>query len=226
MTKLACCLAISSILTASLFLNAQADSSEKPLGDVAREQREKKKLQDSAHASRVFSDDDVAPAASEPPAVADKQAPHPDSADKSPASSEPSAKDDKANTAPNTPKSVFDRPRDTTPDVMVVPKGTQIRVDYGKRTVIVPVRVGFSTAIPALSPVKVRVARVYVHAYSNPDPNVTSTTLDYVDQITLVSVTVGGKSYPVQCDVLPLLPGASTNSEMVFTLEEPLSISY
>ena len=104
--------------------------------------------------------------------------------------------------------------------MIVVPAGTEIRVDVRERKVVVPVRVGFSTPIPALSKVAVQVSRSYVPAGygSNGAPSV-----DFVDYATVAAVTVEGRTYEVKADTVPLLRG-ETNSEVTFVLSAPVSV--
>jgi hypothetical protein len=142
----------------------------------------------------------------------------PSVADSKPASAVPTKKQDVAEGSSKT--SILDRPKDTTPDEIIVPAGTEIHVDVEDRKIVNPVRVGFATPIPALSKVALRVDRNYVpYAYLVNGQSYR----DYVDYATLTAVTVGDSTYPVQADALPLLKGA-TNREMIFVLNEPVHI--
>lgn len=108
-------------------------------------------------------------------------------------------------------------------DAIVVPAGTEIKVDVDQHKTIVPVRVGFTTAIPALSQVTVNVNRLYVNVpISYQGPEVSSYT-DYEDNATLTAITVAGKNYEVQARPIRLSKGG-TNNEVTFVLDAPLSI--
>jgi hypothetical protein len=106
-----------------------------------------------------------------------------------------------------------DKKRDS--DTLVVPAGTEIRVEFtqpyggsadvitGK--VVTPVRVGWATAIPALSKVKMNVAAGFVD---------------------LASVTVGKVSYKVNTNAIELYTSATgSDSELGFVLREPVEIA-
>ena len=108
-------------------------------------------------------------------------------------------------------------------DALVVPKGTQIQTDISRTSpgtpatpyeydgkVEIPVRLGFSTAIPVGSKVAVRITDRHVDEG-----------LQFAAE--LVAVTVQGKSYKVQTDQMPVDP--STAKEVTFTLLKPLKIS-
>ena len=116
--------------------------------------------------------------------------------------------------------SVLDSRKESTADGIVIPAGTQIRVDGIKHTVVVPVRVGFATPIPALSGVKLETSRSNFNTTNATDGVPLQS---YTDYTILTSVTVNGATYPLKTDVLPLLTGA-TNTELVFTLREPVTI--
>jgi hypothetical protein len=125
-----------------------------------------------------------------------------------------------------TTTNVLDRPKDPSPDGIVIPAGTELKVNIGQHKTVVPVRVGFATPIPALSQVTVQVTRSYVVLpYPNaggptytPNPNV-----DYTEFATITAVSVDGKAYQMRTDSVPLWRGG-TNSEVTFVLSEPLKI--
>ena len=175
----------SAILILGLVGGARAqDSTDRPLGDVAREQRE---LRKQPKPEKVYGNKDVAPATS------------PDNSDStSSKSSEASSKsaeaksaetssdagkviDAKAKTSlpaaggraaakaetpvsrtalgrPGLDRPGLDRPKDSAAenadDLLIVPEGAQLKIDISEGKVVVPVRVGFATAIPALSKVR------------------------------------------------------------------------
>jgi len=229
MTRIASLLGASAALLIVALAHAQADSQDKPPGDVAREQREIQKQHSKNNRTRVFTNDDLQSGSDEQTRDSAAEQDTRADAEKTAADAKKQRADSKENskdlTTDRRPQPVLDRDKDSAPDLQVIPKGAQIHVDFNTKKVVVPVRVGFATPIPAGSPVKLQIARTYLQAYPNPDPNIRVPLLDYADQVTLVGVTAGGRVYPVQCDVLPLMLGA-TNSEMVFTLQEPLSIPY
>ena len=112
--------------------------------------------------------------------------------------------------------SVFDRPNNPNDDdnFIVVPAGQEIRVEplspensaptsaitYGK--VVLPVRVGFATAIEPLAKVQIRYAG----------------TTDYGTVYRLVGVEIDKKIYRTKTDLVPYA------MEMRFTLTKPLRI--
>jgi hypothetical protein len=125
-------------------------------------------------------------------------------------------------------RSVMDRPVGEKPDPYVVPAGTEIRVDLLDSKVIVPVRLGFATPIPALSKVAVQTDRAY---YPTAYFNTASGYIGYGNYATLTAVTIGNKTYPLQCnrvqvDGVSLANGPSSGSsrDAVFILSAPVSI--
>lgn len=96
-------------------------------------------------------------------------------------------------------------------DVLVVPAGTEIRVEFAQTggvahvltgKVVVPVRVGWTTAIPATSKVIGETHATFV---------------------VLTSITIGDVAYKVKTNLMSLFTTAS-GSELRFTLAEPLQI--
>jgi hypothetical protein len=198
--------------------------------DAAREQREIQRQHDkSAQTTKVLTNDDL---------VASSKTSTPDASEQSPSgvnpkfketadsqnSSEPAIRETEASKGNSESRAlagpVLDRPQDSKPDVFVVPAGTELKVDIDQHKITVPIRIGFATAIPALSQVSVEIARSYV---SVPDFSTSISYVDYFEFATLTAVTVGGDTYPVQTDSLRLLKGA-INSELTFTLMAPLKI--
>ena len=114
--------------------------------------------------------------------------------------------------------------KESSENVIVVPAGTEFRVDVDQHKMVLPVRVGFDTAIPALSEVTVQTNRTYINVpTSYQGPSVTSYT-DYVDNATVVAVTVNGKTYDLQTNQAALAKGG-TNNEVSFILSKPVTIS-
>lgn len=145
--------------------------------------------------------------------------------------------EDRAQKPAENKRSVLDRPLGEKPDPIIVPAGTEIRVDLVDSKVLVPVRVGFATPIPALSKVAVKINRVYPPAYvesgSTPQLSVPARYAEYGE---ITAVTIDGKTYPVQTDSVPLAsPGSSAvtldNSigssvhDVKFVLSAPLAIA-
>ncbi len=107
--------------------------------------------------------------------------------------------------------------------VLVVPKGTRIQTDIAKTfpdtpptpfeydgKVEIPVRLGFITAIPAGSVVRVQIYATYADT-------------GYQYAARLVAVTIDGTEYRIQTDRLPVDP--SSVKEVTFTLLKDLKIS-
>jgi hypothetical protein len=194
---------------------AQQDSHTSALGATAREQRElRKQRQKTTPPVAVHTDDEIATTGSD--GAGKKASPSP--AD-SPAKPQPLAEEGKSLPS-GRPRPVLDRPQDSAPDMIVVPAGTELRVDIHQHKVVVPVRVGFATPIPALSQVAVEVSRTYVNT---PYSATAVPYVDYVEYATVTAVTVEGRTYEVQSDSIPLLKGW-TNSEVTFTLAGPVAV--
>jgi hypothetical protein len=137
----------------------------------------------------------------------------------------------KANPSASTPSrsGVFDRPQQTSPDVIVVPAGRQIKVDISEENpprdvplrmfsgkVTVPVRVGWATAIPALTKVTVEVSALY---YPVPGRSV-----DYQGVAQLTAVMLDGTRYDLHTDQVPMLAGSA--SELTFTLLKDVTLKH
>jgi hypothetical protein len=133
------------------------------------------------------------------------------------------------------PRSVMDRPLGEKPEPLVVPAGTEVRVDLVDGKVVVPVRVGFATAIPALSKAVVKIDRVYGPTAYDANGNLLGNTR-YAEYGVLTAVTINGATYQVETNSVPLAtPGSSAVSadnsmgdsvhEVKFVLSAPLSIA-
>ena len=130
--------------------------------------------------------------------------------------------------------SVMDHPLAEKPDMIVVPAGTEIRVDMVDGKVTVPVRIGFSTPIPALSKTSVKVDRIYAPSAYDANGNLLNNGR-YAEYGVLTAVTVSGVTYKVETDSVPLAtPGSSAVSadntmgnsphDVKFVLSAPLEI--
>lgn len=142
---------------------------------------------------------------------------------------------DKAQKPATSPRSVLDRPMGERPDPFIVPAGTEIRVDIVEGKVVVPVRVGFATPIPALSKAAVKINRVYPPTYAESGAAQASVPVRYAEYGELTSVTIDGRTYAVQSDSVALgtpgssvvTPGNSLGSsphDVKFVLSVPLAI--
>jgi hypothetical protein len=111
-------------------------------------------------------------------------------------------------------RTALDRPKDSAAenadDLLIVPEGTQLKIDISEGKVVVPVRVGFATAIPALSKATVRVSL--------------QGTGDSVYIAELTDVTVEGVRYGVQADLVAVPGPQALPSEVTFTLLKQVSI--
>ena len=222
-------MALSATIVILGLAQAQALSEDSPLGDVARELRKAKQGDGTSaveRAHKVYMNADVVSdppktaeegAASSPPVVG-KDAGSNKSSTPHTEGAEATRKADSAKLRGGRP--ILDREPDATPDVIVVPAGTEIRVDVREQKVALPVRVGFSTPIPALSNVAVQMSRSYVPAGygSNGVPS-----FNYVDYATATTLIIEGKAYEIQADTVPLFTGA-TSGEVTFVLSAPVSI--
>ncbi len=113
-----------------------------------------------------------------------------------------------------------------------MPAGTEIRVDLVEGKVVVPVRVGFATPIPALSIASVKVNQAYyTPVFSVVSNSPGNAPVAFGENAELTAVTVRGVTYPVQANTVPLtaLGAGRTRSLMsdrdtVFVLSAPLAI--
>ena len=205
---------------------AQPQSQDKALGDVAREQQEVRKQQKKVVPAKVYSDVDAITGES-----ANSQPRSDESKDV--VESKPTQVE-KAQSA-RSDCNVVDQIPDNKPDVIIVPAGTEIRVDVIEGKVIVPVRVGFSTPIPALSKAAVQVNPVYFYGY-NGNYGAYGTygagPVAYVENAVLTTVTVRGVTYPVQASTVPLdsagtsrgVIAPSSPHDATFVLSAPIAI--
>jgi len=125
---------------------------------------------------------------------------------------------------------VLDAPKQNLPDVIVVPAGTQIKVDISQENpplnvplrtfsgkVTIPVRVGWATVIPALTKVTVEVSALYYPVAGRYD------NVGYQGVAQLTAVMLDGKRYDLQTDQVPLLAGSAT--EATFTLLDDVTLN-
>ncbi len=141
---------------------------------------------------------------------------------------------DKGQKADANRRSVLDRPLGEKSDPIIVPAGTEIRVDIVEGKVVVPVRLGFATVIPALSKAAVKIDRVYPATYAEHGVP-SSVPVRYAEYGELTSITIDGRTYSVKSDSVALgTPGSSAvtpdNSighsvhDVKFVLSAPLAI--
>jgi len=202
---------------------AQTVSPDKSLGDFAREQKAQKALQKSngGKVLNLVGTSDASAAGSDAGPSSNKQG-----ADEAKSQLESAQKSKTSD--------VFDNSLSDKTEPWIVPAGTQIRVDLVDGKVIVPVRVGFATPIPALSKVAVQVDRTY---YPTGLVNISDRVgyVGYADYATLTAVTVGGVTYPVASSAIPVAtPGSgavtldntmgSSPRDATFVLSEPVAI--
>ncbi len=220
---------IRSILTiAILFIvfapagNAQQEPATDSVADATREQKQSKSEPKTSAKKKVYTNADVVPseAAAEKGAQANPLAASPQGeaaqAHPSPANAgQPAAvKDTKAQGQDVSRSSIFDRPKQDSPDTIVVPAGTKITVDVFEENpprnlplrvhpakVVNIVQVGSTVVIPALSKVTIQ---------------------ESVGVMELTDLTVDGVRYDLQTDRVPLF--AESMSEATFTLTRPFTI--
>lgn len=203
----------------------------RPLGDVAREQQQARK-QKGKTGGTVYTDIAVDPNKAEP--NQEKANTEPSSGATEPSKSAPAAAKSQESGHPlnRAHRSVFDQTKSNKPDFLIVPAGTEIRVDIVDGKVIVPVRVGFATPIPALSRAEVTINRKYYAPYNisyDASGNYPGT---YTENAELISVTVGAVAYPVKATVVPLNGSAAqptmasipSTRDITFVLTAPLAI--
>jgi len=204
---------------------SQQNSQNRPLGDVAREDRARREqIAEQARAGKVYTNDDLPlPADSTDDAVL---ALGPDDAEQ--ADAEPSGQ------GASTPQPVVEAPADEEEnwanserrgdreeyhDVIVVPAGTRILADMGtsqptthpwKGKLVMPVYVGFTTAIRDGEEVTIAAAPTYPDEDEGVGPWA----------VELIAVKVGDNTYDVQTS--PVLLGG--DHEVTFILKEPLTI--
>ncbi len=216
-------------LLASAALAQQAPETT-PAGDTVNEQQKTTQTKKFAPKKKIYHNADLASPEAKP--EADKDSPA------NPVSSSATAKAGAASTpaapaasrpgktsrpeAETNRSSVFDAPKDNSPDVIVIPAGTKIQVDILDGKVTVPVRVGWATPIPALTKVAVEISVPYYPVYgtyyraSVPYYN----DLYSAEVAQLTSVTLDGTRYDLQTDQIPVMAG----SEATFTLQADLTL--
>lgn len=200
---------IAALLSCSSMGLCQGVSPEKPLGDVAREHRAKKEKQKENAKALSLVEESYESSTS----VAASEETSKPSGDKKSAGQTTGAGNSGAVPsgaglpAPSWQSEVFDNSLNSKIEPLVVPAGTEIRVDLVEGKVIVPVRVGFATPIPALSKVALQVNRTY---YPTGLLNERVGYVGFADYATLTAVTVRGATYPVQSNSIPIAsPGSS-----------------
>jgi hypothetical protein len=219
------------LMLLGLCVARQSYSQPPPLGDVAREQKKIRKQRDrDSEVAKTLTNDDLDSgsaskvAAGHTPATSMQLQDLRSGAGENGHYIQPLKPEIQEKTSDRSrASSVLDRPKDSRRDVIIVPVGTELKVDIDQHKTIVPVRVGFATPIPALSQVTVEITRSFVglpYLYAgSPYTDVPF----YIEYATVTAVTVAGKTYPVLTDSLPL-SSAGTNSEVRFTLGGPVKI--
>ncbi len=170
---------------------------DKPLGDVAREQRERQEARKKASPENNLTGQGSEVAKDKiPESLSAQPAPLEKTAGRS---------------------AVLDAPKDNEPDVFTIPAGTQIEVSVQDKKVTWPVRIGFATPIPALSKVTIQATE---HCYQVAQrPWMTGRLLQCDKQYCLTGIILGGKTYPVAASSC-----ATGDGTAKFDLAEPLVI--
>ncbi|MGH9512106.1 MAG: hypothetical protein ACRD2U_08200 [Terriglobales bacterium] len=199
--------AIAVLILMGAMAQSQDADPQQPLGDIARGQQELHPKSQSA-GERVYTDEDFTNQSKLVDGSEVNEAP---SAPESKASGternrdQAKPKDSVAQSGKSLrAQSVFDRKHDSADDVIVVPAGTKIQVNMMDRDVEAPVRLRFSTPIPALT-------KVSLHIYGSHYRG------GYY--ASLARITIGDVTYRVQSDTVPCATG-----DGVFTLTAPLRI--
>jgi hypothetical protein len=124
--------------------------------------------------------------------------------------------------------------QDSSSDALVVAAGTEIKTSVtlpqqemrtpysitGK--VVTPVRVGFATAIPALSVANIKITPTYVYS----DEGTRRHHRQLVNLMQLTSIVVGGVVYEVStAEVSPISRTPGLDSEISFVLQQPLRLA-
>ena len=203
------------------------DSTDKPLGDAAREQHD---LHKQAKGQKIYDNRAVAPPSSSdnPESTSSKSA---GASPDAPKPADPAAKTSlptagktegaKAEVGVTVSPMALDRPKTDRPKdsaaekadgLLIVPEGTQLTIDISGAKVVVPVRVGFATAIPALSMATVRLF-------------LRGTAADSGAIAELTDVTVEGVRYNVVTGQVPVPGPSAVPSEVRFTLLKEISIA-
>ena len=176
-------------------LSAFAQQSEKPLGDIAREQHQARKTS----GAKVYTNDDLGVVS---PAPAQDKA-----SDSAPSAHTAVSPDE------NNARTASDRPQQPEAESITVPAGTQIKVDFFSQQVTAPVLIENKTVIPSSAKATLKTKRVYDQRL----------TLGYADFVELTSVTVGGRSYELHTNSTPL--HAQHTAELSLILQESLSVT-
>ena len=196
--------AIAVLIVGAAMAQSQDSETQQPLGDTARQQQQLRSKENGASSDKIYTNENVgadrSPADSGRSEVGKARQPRP------------------TNAAPRSAaslnhRSVFDADpkKDSESDFIVLPAGTEIRVNMLESSVEVPVRVGFSTPIPASSKV---LLHIYGYHRLSPDDN-----FGLGDYASLTSVTIGDETYLVQTNRIPCRIGQG-----VFKLSAPLRI--
>ncbi len=204
------------------------ETTDKSLGDAAREQRE---LHNFPKSAKTYGNDDV-----EPPGTRWKSRETKASAavpqSSTPAPVTPAAEASRPEQLPK--RSALDHRTDEqdAEDGLVVPEGTELKIEvppvpsspaevYAAR-VVAPVRIGFATAIPALSTATVQVVtRHYPYQHRN---WYVGYHMGYFEALEVTQVVVEGVPYAVQTEQVGRPWGGSSPSELTFRILKPLTI--
>ena len=207
---------------------AQQAPENTPAGDTVNEQQKTTQTKKRATKKKIYHNADLASPGSNPEADSPTDVVSGDAdantGDASTLASPAAGNSEKTNRskAETTRSSVLDAAKENEPDVIVVPAGTQIQVNIIEGKVTVPVRVGWATAIPALTKVAVEISvpyyPVYGPYYGGSVPYYNNLYSAEVAQLT--SVTLDGTRYDLQTDQIPVLAG----SEAKFTLLKELTL--
>jgi hypothetical protein len=155
---------------------AFADQQDKPLGDVAREQRQVKKKT----ARKRYTNKDVATGAATRRTQTKGSQPKPLTSEAAPnvVASVEERKEDRGSG-----RTALDRPREPETETIIIPTGTQIKANIHAEEVTIPIRVGEKTAIPVSAKVTVKVEQIYDQRING----------GYADMVELTSVAVAAE---------------------------------
>ena len=223
---------VSALLAFTPAAHAQGYSEGQSLGDASRAQAEIHR-QSPVEPKRYVETGTPLPTAvpSADPIAAPKSNPDPAAPPTTPAKHETPEKLRSENAVASPARSLLDRPRndDDEDNFLVVPAGTEIEVEIAANVqfpalsyegkVIVPVRSGFATAIPALSRAGVQVFARHYGYQDNP-----GAAYAYFEAVELTDLTVDGVTYAVQTARAPKFGTNTSPSETTFTLLAPLKI--
>jgi hypothetical protein len=220
---------IASFVTLMIFApSVQGQTTDKSLGEAARAQRD---LHPATKLQKTYNNDDVeAPGARWKSREVRAQAAPPQSSALAPETL--TAETSKPEQFPK--RSVLDHRTDEqeAEDGLVVPEGTELKIEvppnpsspvdvYAAR-VVAPVRIGFATAIPALSTATVQVVtrhypyqdRSWYGGYN----------LGYFETLAVTQIVVDGVPYDVQTEQVGRPWEGPSPSELTFRLLKPLLI--